>query len=180
MQHKTYHVTPLAQNLPVPWVSHWGSPKSLPWSLRPYGIQSFDSCDLNFYSSTCWSLYLANLAPLLFLEHIRHIHSYLRTFVLAGASAQSSLLPDCPWHLVSPLSSLCSNATSQKGLPLSPYFKLPHKTKRERGKLRNRLLAIENKLMASRGEVSGEMGEIGDGDQGVYLCDEHWVLYGSV
>ena len=34
---------------------------------------------------------------------------------------------------------------------------------RERGKPRNRLLTIENKLRATRGEVGG-MGEIGDGD----------------
>ena len=35
---------------------------------------------------------------------------------------------------------------------------------RERHKPRNRPLTIENKLMATRGEVGGEMGEIGDGD----------------
>ena len=33
--------------------------------------------------------------------------------------------------------------------------------------------------MVARGEVGGRMGEIGDGDQGVYLCDEYQVLYGS-
>ena len=36
--------------------------------------------------------------------------------------------------------------------------------KQKRGKLRNRLLIIENKLMVIRGEVSGGIGEIGDGD----------------
>ena len=36
--------------------------------------------------------------------------------------------------------------------------------KRERGKPRNRLLTIETILMVTRGEVDGEMGEIGDGD----------------
>ena len=36
--------------------------------------------------------------------------------------------------------------------------------KRERDKPRNRLLTIENKLMVTRGEVGGGMGEIGDGD----------------
>ena len=36
--------------------------------------------------------------------------------------------------------------------------------KRERGKPRNRLFAIENKLMVTRGEVGRGMGEIGDGD----------------
>ena len=35
---------------------------------------------------------------------------------------------------------------------------------KERGKPRNRLLTIENKLMVTRGEVGGGMGEIGDGD----------------
>ena len=36
--------------------------------------------------------------------------------------------------------------------------------KRERDKPRNRLLTIENKLMVTRGEEGGEIGEIGDGD----------------
>lgn len=36
--------------------------------------------------------------------------------------------------------------------------------KRERGESRNRLLAIENKLMVRRGKVGGGMGEIGDED----------------
>ena len=36
--------------------------------------------------------------------------------------------------------------------------------KRERDKSRNRLLSIENKLMVIRGERSGQMDEIGDGD----------------
>ena len=35
------------------------------------------------------------------------------------------------------------------------------KEKRMRGKLRNRLLMIGNKLMATRGVVGGRMGEIG-------------------
>jgi len=34
----------------------------------------------------------------------------------------------------------------------------------ERDKPRNKLLTTENKLMVTRGEVSGGMGEIGDGD----------------
>ena len=38
------------------------------------------------------------------------------------------------------------------------------KRERERGKPRNGLLTIENKLMVIRGDVGGEMGEIGDGD----------------
>ena len=36
--------------------------------------------------------------------------------------------------------------------------------KSERDKPRNRLLTIENKLMDTRGEVGGGMGEIGEGD----------------
>jgi len=36
--------------------------------------------------------------------------------------------------------------------------------KKERGKQRNRLLTIDNKLMVTRGEVDGMMGKIGDGD----------------
>ena len=36
--------------------------------------------------------------------------------------------------------------------------------RRERGKLRNRLLTIENKLMVTRREVGGGMGELSDGD----------------
>ena len=36
--------------------------------------------------------------------------------------------------------------------------------KREEDKSRNKLLIIENRLMVTRGEVDGEMGEIGDGD----------------
>ena len=43
------------------------------------------------------------------------------------------------------------------------------KRERERDKPRNRLIMIENKLMATRGEGHGRMGEIGDGDFGVYL-----------
>ena len=35
---------------------------------------------------------------------------------------------------------------------------------RERGKPRHRCLTIENKLMVTKGEVSGGMNEIGDGD----------------
>ena len=35
------------------------------------------------------------------------------------------------------------------------------KGKRERGKPRNRFLTVENKLMVTRGEVGGEMSEIG-------------------
>ena len=35
---------------------------------------------------------------------------------------------------------------------------------KERDKPRNILLTIENKLMVTRGEVGGQMGEIGDGD----------------
>ena len=38
------------------------------------------------------------------------------------------------------------------------------KEQRKRDKPRNRFLTIENKLMVTRGEVGGEMGEIGDGD----------------
>ena len=33
---------------------------------------------------------------------------------------------------------------------------------RDKGKPRNRLLIIENKLMVTRGEVDGRMGEIGE------------------
>ena len=36
--------------------------------------------------------------------------------------------------------------------------------KKKRDKSRNRLLTIENKLMVTRGEVGGGMGETGDGD----------------
>jgi len=39
---------------------------------------------------------------------------------------------------------------------------------RERAKPRNRILTIENKLMVTRGEVSGG-GEIGEGGLRVYL-----------
>ena len=35
---------------------------------------------------------------------------------------------------------------------------------RDKYKPRNRLLTIENKLVFTRGEVGGSMGEIGDGD----------------
>ena len=38
------------------------------------------------------------------------------------------------------------------------------KGKKKKDKSRNRLLAIENKLMVTRGEVGGGMGEIDDGD----------------
>lgn len=36
--------------------------------------------------------------------------------------------------------------------------------KREREKLRNRLLTIEDKLMVPRGEVGAGTGDLGDGD----------------
>ena len=38
------------------------------------------------------------------------------------------------------------------------------KRERDRDKPGNKLLTIENKLIATRGEVDGEMGEIDDGD----------------
>ena len=50
-----------------------------------------------------------------------------------------------------------------------------NKEKKKEDKPKNRLLTIENKLMVTRGEVGGGMGEIGEGDH-----DEHWVMYGSV
>ena len=34
--------------------------------------------------------------------------------------------------------------------------------------------------MVTRGEVSEEMSEIGDGDEECTCCDEHWVLDGRV
>ena len=40
---------------------------------------------------------------------------------------------------------------------------------RERGKPKNKLLTVKNTLMVTRREVSGGMGEIGDGDEGVHL-----------
>ena len=39
----------------------------------------------------------------------------------------------------------------------------------ESDKPRNRLLTIENKLMATRGEMGGGIGETGDGAEGVHL-----------
>ena len=44
-----------------------------------------------------------------------------------------------------------------------------HRGMKERGKPRNRLLTIENKLMVAREEVGGRMGKIGDGNKGVPL-----------
>lgn len=38
----------------------------------------------------------------------------------------------------------------------------------ERGKPRDRLFTIENKVMVIRGEVEGGMGYIGEGDEGVH------------
>ena len=40
---------------------------------------------------------------------------------------------------------------------------------KKRGKPRNRLLTIENKLMVTGREVGGGMDEIGDKDEGVHL-----------
>ena len=47
--------------------------------------------------------------------------------------------------------------------------------RKERGKTRNRLLTIENKLMVTRGEVGGWGMGIKEG-----TCDEHQVLCGIV
>jgi len=41
--------------------------------------------------------------------------------------------------------------------------------KRKGGKSRNRFLTTENKLMVTRGEVDGRIGEIGDGASGRHL-----------
>ena len=49
--------------------------------------------------------------------------------------------------------------------------------KEERGKPRNRLLTIENKLMITRGEVGGRMGKQVMGIKECTCCDEHQVLY---
>ena len=35
-------------------------------------------------------------------------------------------------------------------------------------------------MLVTRGEVGGEMGELGDGDQGCTCRDEHRVMEGSV
>ena len=40
-----------------------------------------------------------------------------------------------------------------------------------------RLLTIENKLMITRHEVGGVLGEIGEGDLECTYHDEHWVMY---
>jgi len=48
---------------------------------------------------------------------------------------------------------------------------------RERGKPRNRFLTIENKLMVTRGEVGGRMGEIVMGIKECTCHDEHLVMY---
>ena len=41
---------------------------------------------------------------------------------------------------------------------------LKNKTKKKRDKQTNSLLTTENKMVVARGEVSGEMGKIGEGD----------------
>ena len=53
---------------------------------------------------------------------------------------------------------------------ISPVWNLRNKINKQRGKReggrdkpRNRPLTTENKLMVTRGEVGGRMGEIGDG-----------------
>ena len=56
--------------------------------------------------------------------------------------------------------------------------------KRTRGKNegeepRNRLLAIENKMMITRRGVDKGMGEIGMGLKECFCFDGHWVTYGS-
>ena len=41
--------------------------------------------------------------------------------------------------------------------------------KKEKGKSRNRFLILENKLMVTRREGGGEMGEMDDADEGGHL-----------
>ena len=50
------------------------------------------------------------------------------------------------------------------------------KRERERGKPRNRLLAMENKLMVTRGEVGEGMGERVMGIEGCTCHDERWMI----
>ena len=56
------------------------------------------------------------------------------------------------------------------------YFK-NKQGKKDQNKTKTRLLNIENKLVVTRREVGGGMGEIGEGDWQYTYCDEHWIIY---
>ena len=47
----------------------------------------------------------------------------------------------------------------------------------KKDKLKNRLINIEKKLVVIRGQVGGEMNEIGEGDKEYVYRDDHCVMY---